>query len=270
MKKIYKLLFGIAIEKSISSKRVILKKEQNYSREELKDILDRLYRCRDLEISNLWQRSIFLSVFIVLCFTGYGYLLLQIICSTTKQCCTDENQIYYLNIAVIVLGCVSCIFSILWICMAKSSKAWYEVYETAISNFESNYSDILKIPKDNIMGEMGLYWDKMSSCLYSAKAGAYSPSKINIAIGQVCFSIWLFVIAIHSIFLIENSIPLFLLPILILIVSIIMALRLTCSKWIKSGHLSKYIYDKQGKCVGKFIHGKHIICTGCSEEICSL
>lgn len=43
--------------------------------ESLRRTLDRMYSCRDLEISNLWQRSIFLGTFLVLCFTGYGVLI---------------------------------------------------------------------------------------------------------------------------------------------------------------------------------------------------
>ena len=38
----------------------------------IKEIHEKLWRCRDFELSHLWQRSIFLSAFLILCFTGYG------------------------------------------------------------------------------------------------------------------------------------------------------------------------------------------------------
>ncbi|WP_300232445.1 hypothetical protein [uncultured Alistipes sp.] len=38
----------------------------------IKEIHETLWRCRDFELSHLWQRSIFLSAFLILCFTGYG------------------------------------------------------------------------------------------------------------------------------------------------------------------------------------------------------
>lgn len=248
MYKLFRLLFGISIKKE----KVNISKddEEMFSRDELKDVLNRLYKCRDLEISNLWQRSIFLSVFMVLCFSGYGYLLLKII-DCYSACSLEPDKTVYLNIAGVALGAVSSIFSLLWIFMAKASKAWYEVYETAITTFEDEYREILKIPKSNIMGEMGLDIRKMSSCLYSPKAGAFSPSRINIAIGQVCFTIWVLVIIFHFTFLIRTSTSILYLPIIIVIVAIIIAGCLIFSKWIKSGHLSDFIYDKEGRWIGK-------------------
>ena len=41
----------------------------------LRRTLDRMYCCRDLELSNLWQHSVFLGTFLVLCFIGYGVLV---------------------------------------------------------------------------------------------------------------------------------------------------------------------------------------------------
>lgn len=167
--------------------------------ENLKQVRDRLYSCRDLEISNLWQRSIFLSVFLVLCFTGYGFLLVQIADNL------ESEKIIYLHFFAFILGIVSLLFSILWTMMAKGSKAWYEVYETAISKFEYDYYDQIGLPYDNIMGEMGLEADKVNSNLFSSKAGAYSVSKINILIGQICMTLWGMIIIIHSIILFFNE-----------------------------------------------------------------
>lgn len=43
----------------------------------IKEIHETLWRCRDFELSHLWQRSIFLSAFLILCFTGYGGVLVS-------------------------------------------------------------------------------------------------------------------------------------------------------------------------------------------------
>lgn len=77
-----------------------------------------LWRCRDFEIQNLWQRSIFLTAFMLLSYTGYGTVLLKIV--------------------------------------------------------------------------------ELDDCILSLKAGAYSPSKINIAIGQVSFASWVILFLLHS------------------------------------------------------------------------
>jgi bacitracin transport system permease protein len=225
--------------------RKLMKKKKD-----LKYTLERLYKCRDLEITNLWQRSVFLSVFMFLCFSGYGYLVDKIvtrddyttysivydckgtekttltnettsICYALKKCICTQKQEFATsafkkkptikqsttlamgnyNLVAFGIAMMGIVFSILWIAMAKSSKAWYEVYENAISDFEyENYSK-LGIPYPYVMGNMGLYKNQKDNqkdnCILSTKAGAYSPSKINIVIGQVSFFIWIIVVLIH-------------------------------------------------------------------------
>jgi hypothetical protein len=166
--------------------------------EDLRIILNRLYECRNLEISNLWQRSVFLSVFLILCFTAYGYIALNLLDKSI-----ENNAIEYLfliNTIALCLASIGAIFSIIWILMGKGSKGWYEVYETAISNFEREYQKKLKLPEKYIMGEMLLPKDKKNKNIFSPKAGPFSPSKINILIGQMSLYIWILLIVIHSLY----------------------------------------------------------------------
>ncbi|MEK6511852.1 hypothetical protein [Myroides odoratimimus] len=81
--------------------------------------------------------------------------------------------------------------------MAKSSKSWYEVYELAITAFEQEYSNLLNLPKSYIMGVM--VGSTKDSNIYSQSGGVFSPSKINILIGQVCLAIFIFLIGYHLI-----------------------------------------------------------------------
>lgn len=248
MNAFFKVLFGLIGNPPILTENKLSKDIQvNYSRKELKNVLNRLYKCRDLEISNLWQRSIFLSVFLVLCFTGYGYLLLQIIDSASPDSSGSVVELKYLNFAAIALGCVSSIFSLLWIYMSKASKAWYEVYETAITRFENEYKNILNIPEDYIMGMMGLPPQKKSNNVFSAKSGAYSPSRINIVIGQVCLCIWIVELLFHIYFafvdvLISMEIYIGIIISFVFIVFIIYFL----DRNVKSGHLSEAC-DRDGR-----------------------
>ena len=95
-----------------------------------KDIYTSLWRCRDFELSHLWQRSIFLTAFLVMCFTGYGSLLLKIC-----EYVTDDNKYIpfcILSIACLCVAFLGIILSALWIMMGKGSKAWYEKYEIAL------------------------------------------------------------------------------------------------------------------------------------------
>lgn len=171
--------------------------------ESLRRTLDRMYSCRDLEISNLWQRSIFLGTFLVLCFTGYGVLVHSIL-TLEKDIAEQFIQFHFV---CCMLAMLSIIFSVLWIQMAKASKAWYEVYESYIDQFQEQFKQDLDI--ESIWG-MGRNRDlKIDDSLLSTKTGGYSPSKINIVIGQLSLLFWVIVIMIHSSF-INFLIPIFL------------------------------------------------------------
>ena len=155
-------------------------------REKEKMILENLYRCRDLELNNLWQKSIFLGPILVLCFTGYGFLLDKLF----------ERESFSLktNILCIVLCIVSAIFSMLWIYMFKGSKAQYELCERAIANYEQKE---LNIPYGYAMGTLRYNEIEFDDNLLSTKAGKFSPSKINILIGQVSLWLWIYCFLFH-------------------------------------------------------------------------
>lgn len=158
--------------------------------EPLARTLDRLYKCRDLEISNLWQRSAFLSVFLTICFTAYGFMFMKFIdCYMTN---------WILQLGILALAAVGMIVSLIWITMSKGSKAWYEIYESAITNFEKcNYLK-LGLPYENIMGHMFETTNHIDNSLFTSNPGSFSVSKINILIGQLCASLWLIIMSIHA------------------------------------------------------------------------
>lgn len=117
------------------------------SRVTTKDIWDTLWRCRDFELSHLWQRSIFLNTLLVLCFTGYGVAVMSLIETLSKKVDANDSltSAYTINNIIMVICLVSILFSCFCIMMAKGSKAWYEKYENAISAFEDN-SDYMSNP----------------------------------------------------------------------------------------------------------------------------
>lgn len=158
--------------------------------EKQKTILENLYRCRDLELNNLWQKSIFLGPFLILCFTGYGILLSSMISNGQK----DTEVLFKYNFLCLALCLVSIIFSMLWIYMFKGSKAQYELCERAITNYEQRE---LKIPYGYAMGTLKHNEIEFDDNLLSTKAGKFSPSKINILIGQVSLWIWIYCFFLH-------------------------------------------------------------------------
>ncbi|KAF2516324.1 hypothetical protein E0W68_12390 [Flavobacterium salilacus subsp. salilacus] len=214
------------------------KNKNKYQKEDLINTLNKLYKCRDLEISNLWQRSIFLSVFLILCFTAYGYLMLDLV-----KVNYNVNILNKYNIACLLLSSISIIFSVIWILMAKASKAWYEVYESAISKFEYQHFKRINLPYENIMGEMIFQKDQRNDSIFTTKGGAFSPSKINIAIGQISLIIWIIVMISHSVYnftlihLTGNHIINTVLTIALPLITIIIVLYINLSKYVKSGFL---------------------------------
>ena len=201
-----------------------------------KELRETFYKLRDFEISNLWQRSVFLSALLVLFFPAYGVLVSKLIENA------DKHIIYHEICCALALCAI--IFSIIWIMMAKGSKAWFEVYEKRICEIEDE--EDLEIDEKYSMLNMGKKPWSLDSNLLSGKAGRYSVSKLNILIGQSLFFLWIIVFIIHYIGAIVSfsnmhnccvlhTMVLTLLPIFILLIIV------TASKnmWAKSGCLEK-------------------------------
>lgn len=155
-----------------------------------REIYDSLWRCRDFEISHLWQRSIFLTAFILMCFTGYATLIIE---ATEKA---DATPIFYiLCAATMIAALLGYTFSVLWVKMAKGSKLWYERYENTLYKIERDpkYSQCLvyeSMDEDNLMHGSLQEANEPSDSLKSTSAGAYSVSRINVIIGQVLMCVW--------------------------------------------------------------------------------
>ena len=214
-----------------------MENSNNLVKEDLKYTLDKLYKCRDLEISNLWQRSVFLSVFLILCFSSYGYIGIELL-KTDFNDIKLYSTISTFNLGAIFILSVGIIFSIIWIMMSKASKAWYEVYENAIREFENTYFNELGLPKNNIMGNMGFPQAQRCDSIFSTKGGAYSPSKINILIGQVSLYLLILLTIIHLfISLLVEHWVFILIGLFISIITFILSVILLNSKKTKSGFL---------------------------------
>lgn len=165
--------------------------QNRYEKIQPKDIYESLWRCRDFELSHLWQRSVFLTAFLLLAYTGYGVLMLQVM--TADWGMLQMRVLLCVGLVILLVGML---LSQLWIMMAKGSKAWYEVYEHAIYEIEHNpvyASEIVvdKMPKDGVIHGEVIGDEKPNESLWSVHAGAYSPSKINIVIGQLSYVIFL-------------------------------------------------------------------------------
>lgn len=155
------------------------------------EVYETLWKCRDLEIEHYWHRIVFMTAFMLGCFTAYGGWMSIVLDKDSKVFFALGNGIaFYITLIGIVM-------SLLWIMMAKGSKAWYEEYEHLIEAFASGKNRNIFFRKE-IQKYVGLeYWNfpclkeaDINDFLWSTKAGSYSVSKIGIAIGHVAFIIW--------------------------------------------------------------------------------
>ena len=203
---------------------------ENQNQVSLKELREEFYKIRKFEIQNLWQRSIFLATFIVLLFTGYGAFF-------EKLMSYDGLQSIIGHIICCLLALTGSIFSMLWIMMAKGSKAWYEIYERRIHNIEQETT--LNIPKKYRMDKEAPW--TLDNSLLSRKPGAYSVSRINILLGQVLWVIWIVAFTSHLIKLsiFESQTKPELRPIISIGITFALAIELTIphllENWVQSG-----------------------------------
>jgi hypothetical protein len=196
-----------------------------------KELREHLYKCRDFEIKHLWQRSVFLWTFLGFTYTAYGFVFKKIIEKTS------DTEI--LHFAAIILGTLGVLLSLLWIMMGKGSKYWYEVYLHKISLIEDDLS--LGIHPDFKSISTNIPEDKINKCIFSCKAARYSPSQINIALGQISLCVWIVILFVHF-FILFNDVcqcKITLLKLLLLCCAIGCPFILVYSKWVKISSLGK-------------------------------
>lgn len=236
---------------------------QNKEKINIHDLYDECWHGRDFEITHLWQRSIFLATFLLAFFTAYGALWGNVLSlekerknTKTSYAITAEGEHasfrsqvqqveyapsqkdilddWHIQFGFCLISLGGCLFSVLWIQMAKGSKFWYEKYEKSIEQYVENgegfdekilqddekkkISSYCRFLQPTILPRHGyLCTPEFNDGLFSLKGGQYSLSKINIAIGWV-FLVWWSIASLYHFFLIV-SIPhsLFVLFLLVLL-----------------------------------------------------
>lgn len=160
----------------------------------LRDVYMRLCACRDFEIKLQWERAVFLTAFLIACYAGYGSFMVSV-----HQNGYGHFSSFIVNVIPIVFSCIGIVLSLFWILMAKGSKAWYEHYEYAIGAFAQECSNT--VPRDLLAHEWrkmkGIASADLSNSIFNFKGGAYSVSKIVIAIGVSSFLLWCGILLLH-------------------------------------------------------------------------
>ena len=185
-----------------------MKKQNNEDEVKItyRDVYKTLWRCRDFELSHLWQRSVMLTAFLILTYTGYGFLIGGIL--------KGSFDLMMGNFIAFSISLIGIVLSMLWIMMAKGSKFWFESYEAAIDLLRNvgveGYEnvDVVALAGQSPLAiithlrrnpENQYRTDKPSSCdfIMDTHAGRYSVSKINIFLGMVSIVVWILIAALH-------------------------------------------------------------------------
>lgn len=171
-------------------------------------ILEKSHQAYEREISTLWQRSIFLATFILATFTGLGSLF--------AKCLESEmsfSTFKFTTIAFFFMSLIGLVLAILWIFMAKASKANQNVCEMRIIAFSKKFNVTCVDCSENIddasfINETGVtpqalglvygkkfkkymgWQHKNSKNFFKIEGGPFSVSKINILLGFVFFFIY--------------------------------------------------------------------------------
>lgn len=157
--------------------------------EKMKLLYERYNKCRDLELDRFWKNSVFVWVFLALCFGAFGKVLMDYLEYDCKEHNIDNKDNYAIILAVV--SCFGFLISKIWTWMARGLKAWYEVYEIAIWDIESK-SNVLEFNRKYTIDN---YWSlKQHKVIEFWKrpfdAARYSPSKIVILIGHLLSLGW--------------------------------------------------------------------------------
>lgn len=185
--------------------------KDNKHKPDAMDVYNFLWRGRDIELAHIWHRSIFFAVFIMGITSIYAIYFKDIFLFQFIK--NSDNTSYISPILVfglvpVIISALGIIFSMLWIMMAKGSKAWYEVYEDSIAKISDidgfwDHQSIKNIYGDSIkeliFGKLSLKKEtKCDKCLFSTNGGPFSVSKINIMIGIVLLILYIGLFIFHA------------------------------------------------------------------------
>lgn len=189
----------------------------NMFSDDKKYLFDKFYDCYNREINTLWQRSIFLTAFITGIAVVYGKVLEKAIEADYLSC---KGFLSY-SLILLFIAAVGVVLSLLWIFMAKGSKANQEMFESKINVMSKKLEiDATRITenideksffdetgmKSTILGvvnreKMSNYvnypQDFINNNIFSLKGGAFGVGKINIFLGQFFLLVWSIVTNSH-------------------------------------------------------------------------
>lgn len=160
-------------------------------------VLNHYYERYSAELSGLWQHSVFSWTFETLLFTGYGFLVFEMIK------CKPEANPQILNKVALALGFIGLCATVIWIALAKSAKTWQHYYEEFIVSFEQS-PDLFPFKRRFAMAGEGVKIRDVDSSLRSVEVGSFSMGKLNVFMSHFVWLLWLLITILHAGFYIKD------------------------------------------------------------------
>lgn len=229
-----------------------MEEDKKQKKVEPKNLYDLMWKCRDLEIDNLWKRSTLLATFLVIFWTGLGYTFYKFI-----DLSIDNEKVFVIRssvgnfflIGIQIYAMLGSFISLLWICMTKGSKAWVEFFEGHIDSIKlarnrdmffakelvERMNDDKYIPYNgSFPQEFKRDW---SNSILRPAGGAFSPSRINVVIGIVSFILFSIVEIVIFLFVLTNTFRSYIPIIAVVILLVYMEGNWGIYRSVKSGFL---------------------------------
>ena len=228
-----KIVVNQSNRNNISSNISSEKSKDEKEREAFYKYLEFQNKRYDTELQLFWQRSVFVSAFLVLILTGYGALLIKIVELHSIKNIPMLLSDSLFNSLASVISTMGIIVSYIWLRIARGAKGTYEAVESRIYDPKQGLIDKMKdYAKDSKLDLRSEFYK--TEDVFKLDSGPYSPSKLNIIFVFFFLVLFSMLLTLHLIALFFCDLFLFLsfttVELLLLLV-FILVIRLNSVSW---------------------------------------
>ena len=228
-----KIVVNQSNRNNISSNISSEKSKDEKEREAFYKYLEFQNKRYDTELQLFWQRSVFVSAFLVLILTGYGALLIKIVELHSIKNIPMLLSDSLFNSLASVISTMGIIVSYIWLRIARGAKGTYEAVESRIYDPKQGLIDKMKdYAKDSKLDLRSEFYK--TEDVFKLDSGPYSPSKLNIIFVFFFLVLFSMLLTLHLIALFFCDLFLFLsfttVELLLLLV-FILVIRLNSVTW---------------------------------------
>lgn len=228
-----KIVVSQSNRNNISSNISSEKSKDEKEREAFYQYLEFQNKRYDTELQLFWQRSVFVSAFLVLILTGYGALLIKIVELHSIKNIPMLLSDSLFNSLASVISTMGIIVSYIWFRIARGAKGTYKSLEDRIFGNGEHIRNLIKQYTNDPELDLTPLFHQIEDT-FKLDEGPYSPSKLNIIFVFFFLVLFSMLLTLHLIALFFCDLFLFLsfttVELLLLLV-FILVIRLNSVSW---------------------------------------